>query len=658
MDRIILRPLFFMLAFLLPVAAASQERVLSLTTFGKSSSREAAINSAQKEAIQQSLSIFDSSTSRLLSDIIIQEGSAPSGIIKSSEVFSSATLPDSSSVVSLIAKISLDSLFTCAKTHEPDVQLPNEYVLKIKLREVKKKNEEIALMQVRKQVEALAQNMFSFDIKPDNNPKIDTICGEVGYVFVNDIVIKANRVSGYIHQLISSTLETISLTEDERQEYEASHTTYYSVIILERGPHDGYSGTQIMKYYSRLNPKQLKFLKDFVNDAFFSFSISTLSPLNITYSVDNQSRRSSYDGHYCYCCHINSGYSGFDSFSAFRDKYGYNGEYIYFALSTPRAQFESFFNEGNDYITIPFFSRYKAYSEPITTIQAAVFIKEKDLPLLNGFTVHRNPRRPPVNAIDLGIVLTKSDGSKYNLYWADRNLGASKPEETGDYYKWGEVVPLNEHHQVGHQLINSCGDEWQRYKHLDLARIYGWESHNVYYSLALKKYCNSFDRDAWAKGYYPDNKREFADYDYVDDAARVSLGKEWRVPTEQEIKALITQCSWKLDSINGVKGYRIISRINSNSIFLPFSDEYELSSLDANSDEVVSRSVGSAEYWSSSLYYPISEQQVISRAHSWYAIRLRINDDIDDQSPYLVGQERQYGALIRPVTIIKNEEEQ
>lgn len=45
--------------------------------------------------------------------------------------------------------------------------------------------------------------------------------------------------------------------------------------------------------------------------------------------------------------------------------------------------------------------------------------------------------RCPDGAVDLGIVMTREDGSTYKIYWAKCNLGASTEEAYGDYYSWG-----------------------------------------------------------------------------------------------------------------------------------------------------------------------------------------------------------------------------
>ena len=62
------------------------------------------------------------------------------------------------------------------------------------------------------------------------------------------------------------------------------------------------------------------------------------------------------------------------------------------------------------------------------------------------------------------------------------------------------------------------------------------------------------------------------------DRARHLMGKQWRLPTEDEIRELWEKCTWKVSSLNGVKG-AIVTGPNGKSIFFPFSGWYYFSSI-------------------------------------------------------------------------------
>ena len=63
-------------------------------------------------------------------------------------------------------------------------------------------------------------------------------------------------------------------------------------------------------------------------------------------------------------------------------------------------------------------------------------------------------------------------------------------------------------------------------------------------------------------------------YSIKRDAASYSLGKQWRIPTAAQWTELVQNCDWKRDSMGDVKGFRVTSRTNGNSIFIPASGFY------------------------------------------------------------------------------------
>ena len=132
--------------------------------------------------------------------------------------------------------------------------------------------------------------------------------------------------------------------------------------------------------------------------------------------------------------------------------------------------------------------------------------------------------------------------------WATCNVGASSPEEYGDYFAWGETTPKEFY-------------EWKTYKWCEGA------------SDQLTKYC--YDSSFGYNG-FTDDKTEL---DLEDDAAYVNWGSDWRMPSLEQIKELRNKCTWTWTTLNGINGYEVTGP-NGNSIFLPaagcrlFSDLY------------------------------------------------------------------------------------
>ncbi len=175
-----------------------------------------------------------------------------------------------------------------------------------------------------------------------------------------------------------------------------------------------------------------------------------------------------------------------------------------------------------------------------------------------NMTLYAQWLAPEHEYVDLGL----PSGTK----WATCNVGADSPEEYGDYFAWGETTPKST------------------------------------YNLSTYKWCKG-DYDTQTK-YCTDSSYGTVDnkaiLDLSDDAAYVNWGTSWRMPTKAEQDELIntSYTTWTWTTQNGVKGYKVTSKINGNSIFLPAAGCRDDSGLgDAGSH---------GYYWSSSLYTSIS----------------------------------------------------
>lgn len=109
--------------------------------------------------------------------------------------------------------------------------------------------------------------------------------------------------------------------------------------------------------------------------------------------------------------------------------------------------------------------------------------------------------------VDLGL----------SVKWAACNVGASSPEDYGNYYAWGETATKAEYTESNSKTYGK-----------NMGDISG----NPQY-----------------------------------DAARANWGGTWRLPTKAEFNELY-KCKWKWTTQGGRNGYRITG-LNGNSIFLP-----------------------------------------------------------------------------------------
>ena len=199
--------------------------------------------------------------------------------------------------------------------------------------------------------------------------------------------------------------------------------------------------------------------------------------------------------------------------------------------------------------------------------------------------IETSERKNEINGheyVDLGL--------PSGLKWATCNVGASRPEEYGDYFAWGEVEPKEEYTE-------------ENYRHFAVKRGF----------LGIKRTEYEFIGD------------DISGTEY--DAARANWGGSWRLPTKAELKELVQNCTWSWTAQGGKRGYKVTGP-NGNSIFLPAAGYRCGSSL--------SRAGGYGSYWSSTPF----------ESDTNYAYRLYC--DSSDQSVYWFY--RYYGRSVRPVS--------
>ena len=119
-------------------------------------------------------------------------------------------------------------------------------------------------------------------------------------------------------------------------------------------------------------------------------------------------------------------------------------------------------------------------------------------------------------SIDLGL----------SVEWASCNVGATLPEEPGGYYAWGEINEKDEYDEETYKYT------YKKYGHIQTKKIAS--------NISGTKY----------------------------DVATSIMGNGFRIPTKQEMKELILDCTWDYYSYKGQSGF-IVKGKNGNKIFIP-----------------------------------------------------------------------------------------
>ncbi|MBR0174385.1 MAG: Ig-like domain-containing protein [Bacteroidales bacterium] len=139
-----------------------------------------------------------------------------------------------------------------------------------------------------------------------------------------------------------------------------------------------------------------------------------------------------------------------------------------------------------------------------------------------------------IEAVDLGL----SSGLK----WGSMNVGASKPEDYGNYYAWGETETKTKYTTSNYKFGPV------KYSEITL----------------YSKYETKLGGD----------KKTVLEAE--DDAASANLGNGWRMATFAEWKELRESCTWTWTQRNGINGM-LVTGPNGKSIFLPASGVFQSS---------------------------------------------------------------------------------
>ena len=157
--------------------------------------------------------------------------------------------------------------------------------------------------------------------------------------------------------------------------------------------------------------------------------------------------------------------------------------------------------------------------------------------------------------VDLGL----------SVNWAGWNLGASSPEERGNFYAWGEITTKSQFDTSTYLYYSSS-------------------SLNIGSNISATKY----------------------------DAPYNNWGGDWRMPTSDEFNELIS-CTWEEITFNGTTGYKVTGP-NGNSIFLPNTGHKQGSQNTTSSN---------GYYWTSKGMTTMSYAYCLSTANGFEGIVLK-----------------------------------
>ena len=216
--------------------------------------------------------------------------------------------------------------------------------------------------------------------------------------------------------------------------------------------------------------------------------------------------------------------------------------------------------------------------------------------LASDFGKAKSNAKDFINTLYEAIIVPDAGEHEYvdlglSVKWATCNVGASKPEDYGGYYAWGETSTKSNYSWSNcFDCLDNSGNSWSVYKIGGKTKI------------------------------EPDSGH---------DTARENWGGTWRMPTIKELEELNSKCTWKWTTKGGHNGY-VVTGPNGNMIFLPAAgSRYNASSSGVGED---------GYYWSSTLISSGSGHAQILHFYS------------SNHYTYMSNSGRRYGQSVRPVT--------
>lgn len=206
---------------------------------------------------------------------------------------------------------------------------------------------------------------------------------------------------------------------------------------------------------------------------------------------------------------------------------------------------------------------------------------------LEGETTCPDSNHP--HMIDLGL----PSGTK----WACCNVGASSPEDYGNYYAWGETQPKSVYNEVTYSYFTWVDEDGD-------GRIDGYSVVDIGSDIAGTRY----------------------------DAATANCGAPWQIPSLAQCSELINNTTSVWTTQNGVNG-RKFTGPNGGTVFLPAAGHRWNDELDGAGS--------SGKYWSSTL----------DESDPFCAFVLYFNSSLAGWygAYWSYGSDRDYGLSVRPV---------
>ena len=240
-------------------ADEKDSNAVTLIVSADAKTKDEATKIALRSAIEQAYGTFVSANTTILNDELAKDEivTISSGNIKEYKEIASEQMPNGNMYVTLQATVSISKLVSYAQSKGAETEFAGStFGMNMKMKELNKKNEEIAFDNLAKQVISLYPLAFSYKLEI-SEPKVindNTVyfnkdkytvelpnsLSDIGlsgtyndyYISLVTVYAEPNQQMNKIATLINSVMGALTLSTEEKQEYEDLNLKYFPYLYI------------------------------------------------------------------------------------------------------------------------------------------------------------------------------------------------------------------------------------------------------------------------------------------------------------------------------------------------------------------------------------------------------------------------------------------
>ena len=209
-------------------ASSSNGKEVTLTVTGSGKTKEDAVKSALRSALEQTYGTFVASNTTIVDDELVKDeiSTISNNCVKSYSELSSKTLPNGWIFVTLQTTVSISGLVTYAQSKGSSVEFSGStFGMNMKIKELNKQNEQKAVFNMLVLLMTLG-NLYDYELEVKDPQNGDRTQADA-YVSKVTVYLHFNENTRAFNELAYQVLSDLSLSDAEVQEYQQSNTPYY-----------------------------------------------------------------------------------------------------------------------------------------------------------------------------------------------------------------------------------------------------------------------------------------------------------------------------------------------------------------------------------------------------------------------------------------------